>query len=66
MQIGVVGSLLYSTSLSVYHVAAVKFSMKEEVFKKKIEFWCHLIPNGYALGTAIFLQHGKFFNSIGE
>jgi len=42
--------------------------MREKVFMKKIEFWCHFIPNAFAICSSIFLQVGGYFNpmNVGE
>ena len=62
---GIVGSCLYNTSLSVYYVSVIKFGVKDKDFKRKIEFWCHFIPNAFAICSSIFLQVGGYFNSMG-
>ena len=64
-QMGACGSSLYNASLSVYFVLVIKFDMKEKAFKRKAEFWCHFIPNAYAICSSIFLQVGGYFNSMG-
>jgi len=66
MHIGSIGALLYNSSLSIYYVSVIKFNMTEPTFKKKVEFWCHFIPNAYAWGSAIFLLATNNFNSVGE
>jgi hypothetical protein len=38
--------------------------MNERDFKRKIKFWCHFIPNAFAMGTSIFLQAGGYFNTL--
>lgn len=62
---GSTGSILYNASLSVYYVSVIKFNMKEKAFRRKVELWCHLIPNAFAICTSIFLQTHNYFNSIG-
>ena len=61
---GVTGSMLYNCSLSVYFVSVIKFGVKDKAFQRKIEFWCHFIPNAFALSSSIFLQVGGYFNSL--
>ena len=61
---GIAGSRFYNCALSVYFVSVIKFGMQEKAFKKKIEFWCHFIPNAFAMGTSIFLQAGGYFNTL--
>ena len=65
LQLGLTGSVLYNCSLSVYFVSVIKFGMNERDFKRKIELWCHFIPNAFAIGTSIFLQAGGYFNPLG-
>ena len=66
MHIGSIGACLYSCALSIYYVSVIKFNIKEPTFKKKVEFWCHFIPNAFAWGGAIFLLATHNFNSVGE
>ena len=47
-------------------MAVVKFNMKEPAIKRKLEFWLHFFPNVVALGAAIFLLAGRYYNSIGK
>jgi len=61
---GASGSVLYNCSLSVYYVSVIKFGMREKAFMKKIEFWCHFIPNAFAICSSIFLQVGGYFNPM--
>ena len=63
-QMGIAGSRFYNCALSVYFVSVIKFGMQEKAFKKKIEFWCHFIPNVFAMGSAIFLQVKGYFNPM--
>ena len=65
VQMGIVGSSLYNVSLSVYYVSVIKFGVKDKDFRRKIEFWCHFIPNAFAICSSIFLQVGGYFNSMG-
>ena len=63
-QMGIAGSGFYNCALSVYFVSVIKFGMQEKAFKKKIEFWCHFIPNAFAMGSSIFLQVKGYFNPM--
>ena len=60
-----VGSIYYNCALSVYYVCVIKFSMSEVTFKRKIEPFCHIIPNVYAIAGASYLLAGQYFNSMG-
>lgn len=62
---GSTGSILYNVSLSVYYVSVIKFNIKEKAFWK-VELWCHLVPNVFAISTSIFLLTHQYFNSIGK
>jgi len=66
IQIGMAGALLYNCSLSIYYVSVIKFNMTEPTFTKKVEFWCHFIPNAFAWGSGIFLLATNNFNSVGK
>ena len=53
-QLGAFGCIFYNFSLAMYHVAVVKFHMKEKEIKK-LEPLMHLLPNIYAIGSSVFL-----------
>jgi hypothetical protein len=55
-QLGGSGCIFYNLSLAIYHVAVVKFQMKEKEFAKKLEPLIHFLPNGFAIVTAVFLS----------
>ena len=40
----------------MYHLAVVKFQMKEKEIAKKLESLIHILPNGFAIVTAVFLS----------
>ena len=63
---GSTGSILYKVSLSVYYASVIKFNIKEKAFRRKVELWCHLIPNAFAISTSVFLQTHHYFNSVGK
>ena len=54
--IGGSGCIFYNLSLAIYHVAVVKFQMKEKEIAKKLEPLIHILPNGFAIVTAVFLS----------
>ncbi|GFH57039.1 hypothetical protein CTEN210_13515 [Chaetoceros tenuissimus] len=58
-QVGSLASLLYNLSLSVYYLAILKYNMREKDIAKKLEPFLHIIPNGFALGSGIFLAIEK-------
>lgn len=65
-QVGAVGSILYNGALSVYYLAVVTFNMKEKEIARKLEPWLHLIANGFAIGSGIFLAFKRQFAPLGN
>lgn len=54
-QLGGLGCVLYNLSLGVYNLAAIKLQMKERDIAKKLEPWIHIVPNGFAIASTVFL-----------
>ncbi|GFH50385.1 hypothetical protein CTEN210_06861 [Chaetoceros tenuissimus] len=65
-QVGAMGSILYNGSLSVYYLAVVTLNMKEKDIARRLELWLHLIPNGWAIATAIFLAAKRQYAPLGN
>ncbi|GFH56978.1 hypothetical protein CTEN210_13454 [Chaetoceros tenuissimus] len=66
MYLGGIGSLLYNTTLSIYYMSLIQFSMSEINFKKKVEPWCHLIANITPIAIGIYLLINEEFNFAGK
>ncbi len=66
MHFGCTGSVFYNCNLIIFYLCSIKFSMSETTFRKKVEPFCHLIPNAYALGGAVYLFANGYFNNIGN
>ncbi len=60
------GSVLYNCNLSIYYLCVIRFSMSDATFSKKIEPFCHIIPNLYAFAGSIFLLSRGYFNFVGN
>mmetsp|Transcript_14667 Transcript_14667/g.21908 ORF Transcript_14667/g.21908 Transcript_14667/m.21908 type:complete len:449 (-) Transcript_14667:588-1934(-) len=64
--IGAIGSMFYNCSLSIYYLCIIRLSMTDVTFTKKVEPFCHLIPNLYGFGGALYLLINRDFNNIGN
>ena len=64
--IGAIGSMFYNCSLSIYYFCIIRLSMTDVTFTKKVEPFCHLIPNLYGFGGALYLLINRDFNNIGN
>ncbi len=60
--IGIVGTPMYSLSLNIYYLFVVKYSMREQKFRRKVEPFIHAIPAIWTFGGATFALVSKMFN----
>ena len=63
--LGMVCSLLYSLSLTVYFLLVVKFNMSEAKIKKKFEPFLHAVPIIYSLTVSTSIYATNNYNSSG-
>jgi len=64
--IGILGSVFYSLSLSIYFLCVTKFSMSEKQIKEKIEPFLHIFPIAYAFCGGIFIYVTHNYGPSGE
>ena len=65
LQIGSMGSPLYTLSLAFFYLLTIKYDMKEETFRLKYEYYLHIIPNVFIWASAIYLLSDGYFNDAG-
>lgn len=65
-QVGGIGTITYTLSLSIFYICIIKYNMREIDFQKKYEPYLHFIPNVCAWASGIYLLVAGYFNNAGE
>lgn len=55
---------IYMASLSLYFMLKIRFNVSDEYFHRRLEFWFHLVPWMFALGTGSAGVALKIFNPM--
>ena len=63
VQLGLVGAILYSGSLSTYYLLTIKYGWKQsQITSSKIEYWFHGIPIVFTIATSVAGLVMEIFN----
>ena len=65
-QLGASGSPLYSLSLTIFYLCAIKFNVKDARFRQSIEPYLHAVSNIWAWFSAIFVLSTGYINNAGS
>lgn len=63
--LGLVGTVLYSLSLSIYFLLVIKYDMSEAKIKKEVEPYLHAGPLLYTIAVSVYLYATNNYNPAG-